>query len=621
MEEKDPKHDDMPQQLDIREVLLDAGYRQNRRFGLRLPSYVRLDSEGKRIRGDKFVLTQDGKRCFRPPRKKEYDAVSFIKEHPQLFAEYYEGIDPDDLVEFVSDRLLPIPAGALRKQTVEPPDWEVRPFDITDYELHRFDPKKRATQKRFYTYFTYRGIDLRTQAAFHRSFCLATKKRDDGVRYTRLSFPMVLPKEAGKIVGFEERGRARADGSSSYEDYAQGSNMDEGVWIASPAGTPLAEAKHVYWFESAFDAMAYYQLHRDRNRELDKAVFVSTSNFPSTKQMRGVLEQTIPARQHICFNSSTAWHDSAWKLEREIYCTVRDAIEQTPERKPYLDSIPDGQDLTEGEYYLLPKGGLQESCKWFDSEWEEAMSMRSSRLCAPEDVQDQIDTMNRCYREYREKLREFLGIDREHDVDFTREEPDYRHKSWNGQLLAEQRREESVGQRQEREESAEEERHTLHPAVHQSSYAGQYQGQSVDQELPLILACIAALVYGGMEGMPLGGTARAVALSLLLALLYRFACLRRIRYRIDAEQLVCEHGLLRHKVDYMELYRIVDFEEYQNLLQQLCGLKTVRILSTDRNMPRLDLTGMRRGDDIVPLIRERVEQNKREKGIYEITNH
>ena len=136
-----------------------------------------------------------------------------------------------------------------------------------------------------------------------------------------------------------------------------------------------------------------------------------------------------------------------------------------------------------------------------------------------------------------------------------------------------------------------------------------HAGQFLIDGLPLILACIAALVYGGMEGMPLGGTARAVALSLLLALLYRFACLRRIRYRIDAEQLVCEHGLLRRKVDYMEL------------LQQLCGLKTVRILSTDRNMPRLDLTGMRRGDDIVPLIRERVEQNKREKGIYEITNH
>ena len=79
MEEKDPKHDDMPQQLDIREVLLDAGYRQNRRFGLRLPSYVRLDSEGKRIRGDKFVLTQDGKRCFRPPCRSSRNTRSFSR--------------------------------------------------------------------------------------------------------------------------------------------------------------------------------------------------------------------------------------------------------------------------------------------------------------------------------------------------------------------------------------------------------------------------------------------------------------------------------------------------------------------------------------------------------------
>ena len=41
----------------------------------------------------------------------------------------------------------------------------------------------------------------------------------------------------------------------------------------------------------------------------------------------------------------------------------------------------------------------------------------------------------------------------------------------------------------------------------------------------------------------------------------------------------------------------------------------------DRNTPRLDLTGIRRRDDIVTLVRERVEYNKRKKGIYEITNH
>lgn len=148
-----------------------------------------------------------------------------------------------------------------------------------------------------------------------------------------------------------------------------------------------------------------------------------------------------------------------------------------------------------------------------------------------------------------------------------------------------------------------------------------HAGQFVIDELPTLVLCCAGWVYGGMEGLPFTALAVPVALLLSLILFYRFIYLRRIRYRIGAEQLVSEQGIVRRKVDYMELYRIVDFQEHQSLLQQLCGLKTVSILSMDRNTPRLDLVGIRRGNDIVALIRERVEYNKRKKGIYEITNH
>ena len=133
-----------------------------------------------------------------------------------------------------------------------------------------------------------------------------------------------------------------------------------------------------------------------------------------------------------------------------------------------------------------------------------------------------------------------------------------------------------------------------------------HTGQFVIDELPLMFVCMAA---------------RVVSLFLLLVLLYRFIYLRRIRYRVGEEQLVSEHGIFIRRVDYMELYRIVDFQEHQSLLQQICGLKTVRILSMDRNTPSLDLIGIRRRNDIVAIIRERVEINKRKKGIYEITNH
>lgn len=148
-----------------------------------------------------------------------------------------------------------------------------------------------------------------------------------------------------------------------------------------------------------------------------------------------------------------------------------------------------------------------------------------------------------------------------------------------------------------------------------------HAGQFVIDELPTLVLCCAMWGYGGMEELPLTAVTVPVAGLLSLLLFYRYLYLRRIRYRIGAEQLINEHGIIRRKTDYMELYRIVDFQEHQSLLQQLCGLKTVRILSMDRNTPRLDLIGIRRGDDIVAVIRERVESNKRKKGIYEITNH
>lgn len=134
--------------------------------------------------------------------------------------------------------------------------------------------------------------------------------------------------------------------------------------------------------------------------------------------------------------------------------------------------------------------------------------------------------------------------------------------------------------------------------------------QFVIDELPSIIVCAAGWIYGGMEGRPFTAFAVWVAVLLSLVLLYRLIYLRRTRYYIGSEQIISKHGVLSRKTDYMEQYRIVDFVEHQSFMQQLCGLKTVRIFSTDRNTPQLDLVGIRRNLDVVRLIRERVEYNK-----------
>ena len=78
-------YDDFLQRLDIQDVLVDAGYHLNKRDGLRYPSYIRTDSNGTRIRGDKFIVTGGGKCCFQPPQQKLYNIISFIKSFPEKF--------------------------------------------------------------------------------------------------------------------------------------------------------------------------------------------------------------------------------------------------------------------------------------------------------------------------------------------------------------------------------------------------------------------------------------------------------------------------------------------------------------------------------------------------------
>ncbi len=144
--------------------------------------------------------------------------------------------------------------------------------------------------------------------------------------------------------------------------------------------------------------------------------------------------------------------------------------------------------------------------------------------------------------------------------------------------------------------------------------------QFVINELPWLLLCAAGFIYAGIDNQSLSGLALSTSFLFSLCLAYRFIYLKRISYRIGEEQLICEHGVLQRSVDYMELYRVVDFYEHQNFVQQLFGLKTVSIYSMDRNTPKLDLIGLPSDYDAVSLIRERVETNKERKHIYEVTN-
>ncbi len=417
-------YEDFKSRLRMQDLLQDIGYVQNRRDGLRYPSFVKLDEEGRRIRGTKFIVTQQGNCCFQPPEQKSYNIISFIKEHPEMFQDYTAGMNLDLLVNKVCNRLLNT-TYEQRERTILEPEHELEPFKLEKYQIHRFVASDKDSQKAFYPYFKHRGINLSTQYAFKDYFLLASKEStsNKGVYFKNLSFPIVVPGEEHNIVGFEERGRMRKDGEKPYKGKAAGSNGSEGLWIASPGHTQLKDATRVYLFESAYDAMAYYQLKHKDNSDLRNAVFVSTGGNVTVKQISGIIKNAPSATFHLCFDNDPAGQQFTQHFEflgRQLKSYNDDAV--------IFNNTPGHIEVDEEKYEAFSK--LPEEVR---NQYYKAFNLSETYATAylsPEDKEDVKNEANKDYNEFLSMVDRLL-------LKIEREVPIGEHKDWNDELLAE----------------------------------------------------------------------------------------------------------------------------------------------------------------------------------------
>lgn len=136
----------------------------------------------------------------------------------------------------------------------------------------------------------------------------------------------------------------------------------------------------------------------------------------------------------------------------------------------------------------------------------------------------------------------------------------------------------------------------------------------------LVLLSLALLFAGGMEGMQFHRLWFISSAVVGLFSLYEFIFLRMVRFTLTDEQLIVQKGVFHRACDYLELYRIVDFTEQQSLLQQMLGLKTVLIYSSDRTNPTIHIFGVCSNRELVSVIRQRVIYNRSIRNIHEFSN-
>lgn len=274
------------QQLKARVSIIDVasslGYALDKSKGLKQPS---------------FVLSQDGGEVDRIYIKNPYN--------PEIQGFWRREGNKGDVISFVRENLD-------RFGVVGYNDWDMinkilHSFANHDYTAPRTEYKQLYTPPVFdpnrwvkvsNTYYRDRilegrGIDRYSSTIFADHIHII-KDANAEKSYVNIGFPYRKPGET-EVIGYEIRGIGH------FKSKAAGTDSTHGMWIADFTQSPL-QAKNLYIAESALDAIAYYQLHKQQI-ELFSSVFVSFGGAFSDEQFKSLISHYDTARRNLLFDN------------------------------------------------------------------------------------------------------------------------------------------------------------------------------------------------------------------------------------------------------------------------------------------------------------------------------
>lgn len=270
----------------IDDVAYQLGYRLDRRAGV--GRYIEMVSANG---DDKIIIKKPRNKAeqtfFRRNGLGGGDAVTFIREHLAEFHEY--GRNEWESVARVLARMAnePLPDRMEMKYTDHSKGGN---FDADRYEVIPASERMKEVM----AFLVPRGLRRDTLEFFAPHLSLVRDKQRDGVSYVNLGFPYRVAGQ-DKVVGYELRG------FGGFKSKAVGTNSTTGAWIATKA-VSHSDVRYVYFAESGFDIMAFYQANRLRI-DVNNAAFVSLGGTFSNGQVSTVMQHFSKAKAMDCFDN------------------------------------------------------------------------------------------------------------------------------------------------------------------------------------------------------------------------------------------------------------------------------------------------------------------------------
>ena len=131
-----------------------------------------------------------------------------------------------------------------------------------------------------------------------------------------------------------------------------------------------------------------------------------------------------------------------------------------------------------------------------------------------------------------------------------------------------------------------------------------------------IVAIIAVVIGGTLNPLvwPVGGIAVGVGCLLLLG----YYAFRRfsVHYELTTQRFIHQRGLLWRRTDRIELIDIDDVTFTQGPIERLFGIGKIRITSSDKTDPEIDLPGIDDAAHVAGQIDDLRRKERRQRGLH-----
>lgn len=107
-----------------------------------------------------------------------------------------------------------------------------------------------------------------------------------------------------------------------------------------------------------------------------------------------------------------------------------------------------------------------------------------------------------------------------------------------------------------------------------------------------------------------------VVFIIFLKVVWGFLWFYLMEINLYEDRMIFKEGVLSKRTNFLELYRVKDYKLYQSFFMRIFRIQNIILITSDRSQKIIEIKGVK-ASNVISIIRNQVEEQRRKKGVRE----